>query len=413
MPIPRKNQKELLDEYARLFSTAGLRKLEELGHDILVQKREGAWIYDASGKGYIDGDASAGTYNLGHRHPDLIAALKKAIQETEQGNFPMISIEKSALAEALAEFAPGDLDCAIFSVSRGETVEFSCKIARGFTGRPKLLSLSGGWHGESGFAMSLSEREDLADFGPLIPQAESIPFGDLEAARAAIDGDTAALILEPIQAENHCRMVDGEYLKELAGLLRSAGALLILDETQSGFGRCGAKFLCERLEIVPDMLILGEALGGGIFPMAATVITQRVNAFLNAHPMIHLSTFGGADHGCRVAQAAIEVYQEDEPWLNAAEMGGKLLKGLSDIAVSHDLGDEAVAGSGLLLSFDFGSPERARMLCREAAKHGLLIHPARVATGAVLLRPSLLITDEEIDRILVAMGKAAGEMDWE
>lgn len=385
---------------------ARLDALRSLGVDFKESARGGAHVFDSDGRRYLDGVCSAGIFNLGRRPPELVEALRTAVRDTDQGNFPMISIEKAALAKAMADFVPGPLECSVFSVTRGEAMEFACKVSRGFTGRAGLLTVDGGWYGQTGFALSLCAREDAEAFGPLIPDVRTMPFGDMAAAEKCIDSSTAAVILEPIQAENHCRCASPEYLRALSGLCAQRGALLVFDETQSNFGRCGRRFAFEEIGAIPDVLILGEALGGGMFPIAATVITQRVNTFMNRHPLIHMSTFGGTDIGCRVALAALELYATKRPWENAAAMGTALVSGIESLMQTPACPVKGVAGKGLMLSLDLGLPDRARAFCRAAADNGLLLLPGQVAKHTVVLRPSLLITESEKDEILTALDKS-------
>jgi acetylornithine/succinyldiaminopimelate/putrescine aminotransferase len=381
-----------------------------LGVDLILTRQEGAYVYDQHGERYIDAITAAGTHNLGHRPEELVAELRAAANATDIGNFPMISREKARLGKALSEFVGHGLECAVFSVVRGEAIEAACKIARGFTGRSKLVTVDGGWYGQTGFAMSLSERADKDNYGPLIPDVRVLPFGDADAARAAIGGDTAAVVLELAQAENGCREADAAYARALADVCRQHGAVLIVDETQTGFGRTGAKFLFETLAIEPDMLVLGEALGAGLYPIAVTLLTQRVNTFMNAHPLIHLSTFGGSDIGCRVAKRAVELYAQRAPWANAAAMGEKLLRELNALTHQDGCPIRAVHGRGLLIALDLGSAEQAVAFCRALAKEHLLTLPGEVATHTVVLRPSLLISEEETDAMLAAITAAARQI---
>ncbi len=380
-----------------------LEWLRAMGHDFFEGKRDGAWVWDTAGRRYLDCVCGAGTYNLGRRPPELIEALRAAMRETDQGNFPMISVEKSRLAEALATFVPGPLECAVYSVMRGEAMEFACKAARGHTGRAELVTVDGGWHGHTGFALTLSDRADKQRFGPLVPEVRAVPFGDSDAIEAAITPKTAAFIFEPVQVENHCRAVSPEYALAIERACRKTGALLVADETQTNFGRTGARFAYGALGISPDILVLGEALGGGVFPIAATLLTQEVNRFMNAHPMIHLSTFGGSDIGCRVGLKALEAYARLEPWRNAAAMGARLLDALRGIAARPGAPFRDAAGTGLALSLDCGTEESAREFCRRAASNGLLVLPGAVARHAVVLRPSLLLTADEADAIVAAV----------
>jgi acetylornithine/succinyldiaminopimelate/putrescine aminotransferase len=400
---------KLLEEAAALFPPSLVQQRAH-GRALLEGRREGPWLFDESGRRYLDCVASEGIYNLGRRHPELVDELRRAMHETDQGNFAMVSEEKAALAEALAGFCPGELECAVFSVVRGEAVDFACKLARGATGRSELVTVDGGWLGETGFALSLSQRPDRDHFAPLIPEIRVIPADDLEAARAAISGRTAAVVLEPIQAENGCRRIDAAYLRAVQRLCQRNGAALVLDETQSGLGRTGLRFACQHADVIPDVLVLGEALGGGLFPIAATLFTQRLNRFLNEHPLLHLSTFGGSDLGCRVALRALQIYERERPWSNAATAGRALLRGLGELRGSHpEL--RSVEGQGLLVALDLGDAERARALCRRLADHGVLAAVGRVARHTVLLRPSLLVEEEHLELIVKGVEAALDALE--
>jgi acetylornithine/succinyldiaminopimelate/putrescine aminotransferase len=394
----------LLQEAANLFGKGRIDRMRAMGLDRIETGAEGAYVFDAGGNKSLDCIGSAGIYNLGRRHPELLAELAVAMRETDQGNFPLISIEKARLAKALAEFAGGPLECAVFSVTRGEAMDFACKVARGFTGRPGLITVDGGCYGQTGFALSLSQREDRDLYGPLMPETSVIPLNDIAAASRAITAKTAAVILEPVQAENNCREATPEYLKGLTDLCNIHGALLVIDETQTGLGRTGSKFACETSDVTPDILIIGEALGGGIFPIAATMITQRVNSFMNRHPLTHMSTFGGSDIGCRVAVKALDIYARETPWENAARIGKKIAAALAKF-VRPGSPLLAVGGRGLLISLDLGTPENALAFCRAAAQNGLLAMPGAVARNTVVLRPSLLLSDAEADELLAVVAK--------
>ncbi len=405
-----------MDQVASLISKGHAQLLEARGHALLEQRLpgiSGSETADSQGRRYLDAIGSAGTFNLGRHQSELKDELRKALRETDQGNFPMISVEKARLAEALSSFVGRGLECALFGVTRGETLDAACKVARGATGREGLVSLQGAWHGETGFAMSLSTRQDHLLFGPMIPRVTQIPPEDLAAARAAIGPQTAAVVIEPVQAENGCLVLSPDYLMALERLCRQQGALLVVDESQTGFGRTGSCFAFARAGIQPDMLLVGEALGGGLFPIAATLMTQAVNEYLNRHPMIHLSTFGGSDLGCRVALKALELYGRLRPWDNAWKVGGWLRGELHGLQRAHDP-LRGVSGEGMLLAVHFGTEADATAFCRGLAANGVLALPGRVNGSSVILRPSLLLTLEEAAVLLEAVAKALAGMthDW-
>ena len=387
------------------FGAARHERMQALGHDRIEERREGSWVFDEQGKRYLDCDGSGGIFNLGRRPAEIVAEAKRALRETDQGNFPMVSWEKAELARRLADFTPSGLECTVFSVMRGEALDFACKLARGSTGRTQLLTVDGGWYGETGFALTLSDRPDRERFGPLIPDVGTIAFHDVSAACDAVTTRTAAVVVEVVQAENHARMLPEGMLEALRRRCDRVGALLVVDETQTGFGRTGRRFACEHASVVPDVLVLGEALGAGVFPIAATVFTQKVNAFLNSHPLIHLSTFGGSDLGCRVGLAALTVYERERPWVNAARAGSTIRQRLSEVVSQHGRA-VSVRGQGLLLSLDLETAQRADRFCRVLSEHGVLASPGMVARRSVVLRPSLLIGDEEIETLVQAVDAA-------
>lgn len=392
----------------QVFGKGFVENLASKGMDWEESGREGSVVYDSNGKEFIDCYCSSGTYNLGRKNPAIARALKQAIHETDQGNFVMISREKAELSEKLARFTPPGLDCCLFTVVRGEAVDAACKLARGYTGRSELITVDGGCYGQTGFAMTLSERADKKDFGSLIPDVQTIPFNDIDAARKTITKKTAAVILEPVQTENNCRTADKDYLAALRTFCDQTGALLIFDESQTGFGRTGEKFASDYFGVLPDIMLLGEALGGGMFPFAAMVFTSSVKTFFDAHPLIHLLTFGGHDVGCRVAAAAINEYDRIQPWRNAHKQGNILKKRLNELAGSKPK-LKSVQGIGLMLSLKFESAEAAEKFCRSAIQQGVLVKSGEVAKHSVIIRPPLTINDQDLDKIVTGIEKALNE----
>lgn len=387
-----------------LFSKAYVTELKNRGADILENGGKGSHIFGHDGSIYLDCSSGKNIYNLGRCHPALSETLKNAAQETDQGNFVAVSEEKALLGERLSRFMPFGLECAIFTVVRGEAMDAACKIARGHTGRSGLVTVEGGAYGGTGFALSLSSIPEKRQFGRLIPDVRMIPLNNSAEAKKAIGKKTAAVIVEPVQAENGCRMPDLPFLKELRSLCDTNGALLIIDETHTGFGRCGKRFASEISGIHPDIMILGEALTGGMFPMTAAAFTPEVKRFFDIHPLIHLCTFGGHDVGCRVAINALDIYEFTAPWQNAEEKGGALIRELKTIAANYP-GIRNVEGVGLLVALVFDTPETARHVCVKAGKHGLLLDQGEIAGHTVVIRPPLTLSDGELADILDRMSQ--------
>ncbi len=399
------SREDIFRDAEKVFSVSLVNLLREKGHDFPEQGYIGSTLNDLDGNSYLDCCTSNATFNLGRKNAAIIKRFKEAIYETDQGNFVMPSQEKALLARKISGFVPGNLDCLLYGVTRGESMEAACKLARGFTGRPDLVTVDGGCYGESGFALSLSERKGKEQFGHLIQSVKVIPWGDIEVARRVIGPKTAAVVMEPIQAENHCRTADKSYYAQVRELCNKAGAKLIFDETQSGFGRTGTKFFFEQIGVVPDILLIGEAITSGIFPMTAMVFTPELKGFFDIHPLIHLCTFGGHDLGCLVAMTALDEYNRLKPWENAAHLGDVLIKELFAWAGKNKEKVLSVVGKGLLISLKLADQNLALKFCAAARKSGLLVNTGSVDRSTILIRPSLLINKEEADKILDIVAK--------
>jgi acetylornithine/succinyldiaminopimelate/putrescine aminotransferase len=397
----------LQHEYGRLISEAQVESLRALGHDFVETGADGAYLIDESGRRYLDCYSGAGTFNLGRRPAAVTEALRRGLSLTDQGNFPMISIEKARAAEKLARFIPGPVECSLFAVVRGEAFDSACKLARGFTGKRDLVAPFGSWFGQTGFALSLSSHPHRGDFAPLVPGARVERLATAEDVARAVTHDTAAVLLEPLQAENHCASLSREVMAALAARCRETGTVLVVDETQTGFGRTGRRFAYEHFDLLPEAVVLGEALGAGVFPICGAMFSPRLNAFLNAHPLIHLSTFGGSDLGCVVACAALEEYERLAPWENAVRQGVKIREALDGVIDARGPGIRSLAGRGLLLSLELADSQAAIGFCKSLATEGIFAKPGRVATNTVVLRPPLTLADAERDRLVAAVIVAA------
>lgn len=399
-------RKNIWNDYKEVSSESYLNKLKETGHKFTEEKREGAYLYDEKGRKYLDCYSGAGTFNLGRRPDELAQTFIEELKRCDQGNFVFISREKARLAEKLIEFVPAKLQGCFFSVMRGEAMDYACKLARGYTGRSGLITVDGASYGQTGFALSMSERSDKALYGSLIPDINIIPFGSISAINESVNKNTAAVVLEPFQAENTCRTSGREFFKALRDACSQKGALLIIDETQTGMGRTGKKFAFEDTGVFPDILIVGESIGAGMFPITATLYTKKIKKFVDNHPLIHLSTFGGHDLGCRVACRALELYNEKKPWKTAEKTGEEIIRALENLSRQYPDKLKSVTGRGLLISLNTPSEKEGLTLCRKLAENGIIAAQGEVARQSVVLRPPLIIGKEEVDLIINAVEKA-------
>ncbi|MCX8125121.1 MAG: aspartate aminotransferase family protein [Spirochaetes bacterium] len=373
-------------------------------YTITEGNRTGTYFFDAKGKRYIDCYCGAGTFNLGRLPQELSHTLIEQADKSDQGNFVLISQEKALLASKLISFVPAALNGVFFSVGRGEAMDFACKLARGFTGRTQLVTVDGAYYGETGFAVSLSESDKKKTFGQ-IPDIVTIPFGNIQALEERVTTKTAAIITETIQVENACRSASEGFFKIMRNVCNKTGALMVLDETQTGMGRTGKKFAFEHYGVEPDILVIGEALGAGIFPIAATVFSKQVQKFMHAHPLIHLSTFGGHDLGCRVAYAALDMYETTKPWENAEKVGRQLIEKLNTLQKQYPSKILSVRGKGLVIAATLATELLAEKAVGKLLREGIFVTTGKVARDSIIIRPALTIQETVADAIAKGIHK--------
>ncbi len=277
---------------------------------VAIVRGQGAHVWDAEGREYIDCVAGQGSANLGHCHPAVVAAITEQAGQLITCPETFHNDVRVALLHRLAQVAPPGLDRTFLCNSGTEAVEAAIKFARASTGRPGIIAANRGFHGRTMGALSATWKEEYRrPFAPLTPGFSHVPFNDLSALEAAVTAETAAVLLEPVQGEGGVHVARREYLQTAAELCRQRGALLVLDEVQTGFGRTGRLFACEHFDVVPDLLCVAKSMAGGL-PMGACMIGPRVGTLA---PMSHGSTFGGNPLACAAALAALDALTSEYP----------------------------------------------------------------------------------------------------
>ncbi|WP_136609014.1 ornithine--oxo-acid transaminase [Paenibacillus dokdonensis] len=362
---------------------------------IVIERAEGVWVEDAGGRRYLDMLSAYSALNHGHRHPKIIQALKEQAEKVTLTSRAFHSETLAQFVRRLAEFAGKDKILAMNSGA--EAVETALKMARRWAyrikgveeNRAEIIVCDGNFHGRTLTITSFStEAAYKQDFGPFTPGFKSVPYGDLEALRAAITPDTAAFLVEPVQGEAGIIIPPERFLSEAYELCRQQGVLFIADEIQTGFGRTGKKFACDWEAVVPDVYILGKALGGGVIPISAVAADDAImNVF---EPGSHGSTFGGNPLACAVALAALDVMEEERLVERSEELGRYFMKKLTSITHPDIV---SVRGRGLLIGIQLSVP--ARPYCEALARIGLLCKETHETT--IRLAPPLVITEEELD----------------
>ncbi|MEE9606555.1 MAG: aspartate aminotransferase family protein [Myxococcota bacterium] len=358
---------------------------------VLVEGR-GARVRDPEGREYVDLTAGWGVTCIGHCHPSLVEAIADQAGRLMQTTNLFYTLPQLDLIERLAEVTPDALTRSFLVNSGTEAMEGALKLAHRASGRAKFVSTENGFHGRTLGALGVIGQAVHRDpYRALLPEPTRVPFDDLEAARAALDGDCAAFVVEPIQGEGGVNVPRDGYLSGLREICDASGALLICDEVQTGIGRTGRMLAVEHEDVVPDIVTLGKGLGGG-FPVAAFLTTEAVAETVQLGD--HGTTFGGNPLACAAANAVLRVIAEEKLVERAAALGARLAERLAAFAAEHSDRIEAVRGRGLLLGVALRDSERAASLPQRAIKKGVLVNVTR---GRVLrFFPALNIPEDDL-----------------
>jgi len=396
-------------ENYKSFVNPPLARVMKLSGSPVEVRASGTTIWDHTGKAYLDFAGGYGVFTLGHAHPHVVAAVRAQLDMMALSGKTMFDPVMGRLARAIAEIAPGDLSISFFGNSGAEAVEGALKLARAATGRAKIVATIDAYHGKTFAALAVSGREAYkVPFGPLLPDVVHVPYGDAAALERVID-DAAAFIVEPVQGEGGVVVPPLGYLRRARELCDRSGALLIVDEVQTGLGRCGYTFCCERDDVVPDVMTLAKGLSGGVLPIGAYVARPAAwNAAYAKAPLIHTSTFGGNPLACAAALAALDVLRDENLSANARVRGDQLLLGARTIAAEYPSVVREVRGLGLLVGVELRSEGYGGTIIPEMLKAGVTVAWTLNQQRVIRLEPPLIVTAEEVSRALVALRAAIG-----
>lgn len=357
---------------------------------LLLVRGEMARLWDAEGREYIDCVGGHGVANVGHANPAIIQAVTEQMQKLVVCPGGFYNDRRAELLEELIGIVPDGLERAFLCNSGTEAVEAALKFARLSTGRTKVIAAMRGFHGRTFGALSATwPKHYRQPFEPLVPGFEFVPYNRLERLEQAVDEGTAAVILEVVQGEGGVIPGSGDYLRGAEALCRQRGALLIVDEVQTGFGRTGRMFASQHHDLQPDLMCLAKGLAGGL-PMGAVLIGRIVGKLPGR---VHGSTFGGNPLVCAAALATLRYTQKERLPQRAAELGGQLMKGLG--AINSPLVRE-VRGVGLMVGVELKG--KASPYLAALAERGVLA----LSAGATVMRflPPLVISSEDVDRVV-------------
>ena len=368
---------------------------------VVISRGEGSWVEDVEGRRYFDALSAYSALNFGHRHPRLVAAAREQLDRLTLTSRAFRNDRIGTLCRELAELC--SLDRVLPMNTGAEAVETAIKAARKWgyeakgvaAGRAKIVVCRGNFHGRTTTIISFSDDEVArTGFGPFTPGFESVPFGDLAALEAALDDDTVAFLVEPIQGEAGVIIPPDGYLEGARALCTEANALLITDEIQSGLGRTGRTFAADHEGVTPDLMLLGKALGGGIVPISAVVGTGEVLGLFK--PGQHGSTFGGNPLACAIAIAVLDLLRDGSLQRNAAELGDRFAASLR--AADHPA-VTAIRQRGLWIGVDIGpGGATAREACMELLTTGVLAKETQTRT--IRFAPPLTTSADELEWVL-------------
>jgi putrescine aminotransferase len=400
---------EAFDNY-RSYINPPLARVMKLSGSPVEVSASGATITDHTGKTYLDFAGGYGVFTLGHRHPRVVAAVREQLDRMALSGRTMFNPLMGRLAKRLAELTPGDLTFSFFANSGTEAVEGALKLARAATGRATFVSTGGAFHGKTFGALSVSGRDAFrTPFAPLLADVRQVGFGDAAALRAAVDTAVAAVIVEPIQGEGGVNVPRDGYLREVRAICDAGGAVMIADEVQTGLGRCGARFACDREGVVPDVMTLAKGLSGGVMPIGAYVARPAVwNAAYAKAPLLHTSTFGGSELACAAALAALDVLVDDDLAERARVRGDQLLAGARAVMRRHPAVIADVRGAGLLVGVELRDEGYGGAIIPELLKRGVTAAWTLNAQRVIRLEPPLIVSAAEVDVALDAFDGAVG-----
>jgi putrescine aminotransferase len=394
---------EVMENYKRFVNPPLARVMKIAGSPVEV-RAQGCTIWDQNGKAYLDFAGGYGVFTLGHCHPRVVAAVRAQLELIALSPKTMFNVMLGRASRRLAELAPGDLQISFWCNSGTEAIEGAIKLARAATGRAKIVGTRDGYHGKTLGALSVSGRETFqTPFRPLLADAVLVPYGDGDALTAALR-DAAAFVVEPVQGEGGVNVPPPGYLRAAREACDRAGALLIADEVQTGLGRCGYRFACNRDDVTPDVMTLAKGLSGGVVPVGAFIARPDVwqRAFGHA-PLLHTSTFGGSEIACAAALAAMEVLEEDGLAQAARARGEQLLRGAVAIAAEFPAVVREARGLGLLVGVELANEGYGGWIISEMFKAGVTAAWTLNAQRVIRLEPPLTVSAEEVDRALAAL----------
>lgn len=375
----------------------------EMGIDIMIGKREGYYFWDLDGKKYMNLHLNGGTFNLGHRNPEIIQTMIEAMQELDIGNHHFGSVTRGYLAEKLVKTATKGMQYAIFSSCGGEAVDVAIKSVRYATKRKKIVSLMKCYHGHTGLALGAGDPSFQEKFlSQTSPESFlQVPMNNIEEMEKALKmEDVAGVIIETIPATYGFPLPEKGYLKKVKELCEQYGTLYIADEVQTGLMRTGKLWGISHEGVDPDIIVTGKGLSGGMYPMAATIMTKEAGKWVEEYGRGHTGTFGGSELGCAVAGKVIDIVTSKETIENVDFMSKYIKKGLDCVKDKYSDFFTSYTQRGIIFGLKFDVPDGGIQAMRSLCENGIWAIYARFDPRIVQFKPGLLCSKEYCDELL-------------
>lgn len=401
----------LFESYGALINPTYPGFLKRLGLNRVAVKADGATIIDSEGKAYIDCIGGYGLFNLGHNHPEIIQALKAQLNKKDLFTKPFITEVQVRLAEKLAEITPARITCSFVCNSGSEAIDSAMKLVRLYKGKKEIITALNSFHGYTFGALSASGIPSFKRiFEPMVPGIIHVPFGDIRALEDAISSNTAAVMLEPIQHEAGLLLPPEDYFHQVRAICDEKDIIFILDEIKTGCGKTGKMFAFEHSGVVPDILVLGKSLGGGLMPIGALVARKEFWRKFGLSFSMSASSFAGNALSSCAALTTIQILQKEHFMDDCEKKGHILLNKLKDYLEAYPEIIKAVNGLGLLIGVETLQPQKAMGMAREMIQQNVLAVPAFGNPSVLMLEPPLIISFDQIQKVLNAFKNACTKL---
>ncbi len=406
-----RSKEEVIEKSIRFWNPDKTKFWQQAGIDLVIDRREGYFLYDISGRRLIDLHLNGGTYNFGHRQPELVETLKKALDHFDIGNHWFPSVARTALAESLITISPG-MKYAVFAAGGAEAVDIALKSARYATKRRKIVSIIKGYHGHSGLSVATGDdrfsKIFLSDQPDMFIQ---VPFNDIAAMENALKGnDVAGLIMETIPATFGFPMPGVGYLDACRELARKTGTMYIADEVQTGLMRTGSMWGWQAYGIQPDIMVTAKGLSGGLYPISACLVNEQAGQWLHEDGAAHISTTGGAELGCVVAHKVIEMLLRPDVAANVHTVAAFMANAMKAMMAKHGDIFTGVRQKGVILGLEFNHADAAVAVSRALYENGVWAIFSSLDRRVLQWKPGILLNadlcKEIMERFDAAMPRA-------